>query len=163
MQNFIYCMICILGLTATAQAQFDQYSIGSLGGELVAIDSSISLVQSIGELGGAKAEISLFTPGFPQCWGEDCGTCSPTSSSQQLIDNNISIFPNPTSGFLSIQMGETSTQQYQILNTTGKLVQNGACSNDTILDLNPLPSGMYFIVFTDWQHRILFASKIIKQ
>lgn len=167
MRHLIYFLIFMLGSVPLVQAQsdqFDQYSIGSLGGELTTADSSLSLVHSIGDLGKAAPGLSHFTPGFPQCWSEECNACTPTVTLIKEERVGISsIFPNPTNGLLAIKLEGTSKVQYQILSMAGALIQQGVCSDGTTLDLNALPSGMYLVQLMDRRQGLLFTSKIIKE
>jgi len=78
------------------------------------------------------------------CWGS-CDTCSPIGAIDNLELNDLSIFPNPTSSFLTIRSNKliSPISSYDI---TGKLVlQNKGNSNEIILDISNLNSGLYFI------------------
>ena len=78
------------------------------------------------------------------CWGS-CDTCSNIGSLENLELNDLSIFPNPTSSFLSIQSNNLISP-ISIYDITGKLVlQNRGNSNEIILDISNLNSGLYFI------------------
>lgn len=69
-----------------------------------------------------------------------------TLSNEKLTEIDLKIFPNPTSGRLSIQ---TSAQDYSIsvVNTTGVEVYRGKNEKDLYLDM--LPSGMYLLRIKD--------------
>ena len=78
------------------------------------------------------------------CWGS-CDTCSPIGALDNLELNDLSIFPNPTSSFLTIQSNNLISP-ISIYDITGKLVlQNKGNSNEIILDISNLNSGLYFI------------------
>ena len=78
------------------------------------------------------------------CWGS-CDTCSPIGAIDNLELNDLSIFPNPTSSFLTIKSNKLISP-ISIYDITGKLVlQNKGNSNEIILDISNLNSGLYFI------------------
>jgi hypothetical protein len=78
------------------------------------------------------------------CWGS-CDTCSPIGALENLELNDLSIFPNPTSSFLTIQSNNLISP-ISIYDITGKLVlQNKGNSNEIILEISNLNSGLYFI------------------
>jgi hypothetical protein len=78
------------------------------------------------------------------CWGS-CDTCSPIGSLENLESNDIIIFPNPTSSFITIKSNNLISP-ISIYDITGKLVlQNMGNSKEIILDISNLNSGLYFI------------------
>jgi hypothetical protein len=78
------------------------------------------------------------------CWGS-CDTCSPIGSLENLESNDIIIFPNPTSSFITIKSNNLLSP-ISIYDITGKLVlQNMENSKEIILDISNLNSGLYFI------------------
>jgi hypothetical protein len=78
------------------------------------------------------------------CWGS-CDTCSPIGSLENLSLNDIIIFPNPTSSFITIKSNNLISP-ISIYDITGKLVlQNMGNSKEIILDISNLNSGLYFI------------------
>lgn len=77
-------------------------------------------------------------------WSEDCGTAGIEDFESAL---NISIYPNPTHGDFSIEMGETiQSFTVQITDITGKVVyaRSYANSQKVNLKLNESP-GIYFV------------------
>lgn len=68
-------------------------------------------------------------------------------SSPNLSDDNISIFPNPTTGQITINMDESNTAlEVQVLDITGRLHQSKSYSNVRSIDLDivGLP-GIYLV------------------
>jgi len=59
-------------------------------------------------------------------------------------NNDIQVFPNPFSNFITVSGVENSNQEYAITNTAGKLMQSGTISKER-LDLSSVPSGLYFL------------------
>ncbi|MCR9287289.1 MAG: T9SS type A sorting domain-containing protein [Bacteroidetes bacterium] len=75
-------------------------------------------------------------------------------------ENQIQIFPNPTSGELEIVGEELEGATIKIFDNMGKQVQSLILSKQE-LDISDLPNGMYFIQIN--QEGRLFESKIIKE
>ena len=64
------------------------------------------------------------------------------------LSDEVIIYPNPTNGIVNI---ETEIQDYEIVihNTLGQQVLSFEKTNDTILNLTKLESGLYFLLFKD--------------
>jgi hypothetical protein len=66
-------------------------------------------------------------------------------------NNDITLFPNPTTGFVTIQLGSNinQTQSLEIYATGGRVVKTSplVTSSGTVIqvDLSDLPKGMYLI------------------
>jgi hypothetical protein len=57
----------------------------------------------------------------------------------------FSIYPNPTTGQLKIDLQNGASLNYTIFNHLGRAIQNGKAENGSILDLSKQANGMYFI------------------
>ena len=68
-----------------------------------------------------------------------------TLNSEQLIRNNIEVYPNPTQGILNIFSNQQEMYDYEIYDSNGKLVQKSKLSNHQI-NMIQFPSGLYIIV-----------------
>ena len=70
-------------------------------------------------------------------------------------NSNIGIYPNPTNGLVSINVGTTSTLvDVTVMEVSGRIVKLEKYSNTNMLslDLSELSAGMYFVtVKTDNQ------------
>ena len=81
--------------------------------------------------------------------GMDSSICWPLSNVEYTLNNNqISIYPNPTSGNLKIVYKLESNQsgQLEVLDLTGKIVKNITLSNNTFysnINLESLQNGFY--------------------
>ncbi|MFI5173155.1 MAG: T9SS type A sorting domain-containing protein, partial [Chitinophagales bacterium] len=59
---------------------------------------------------------------------------------------NLIIYPNPASEIITIETNTTCEQTIQLLDATGKLIQNMITSDEMInMQIGNLPSGIYFI------------------
>lgn len=65
-----------------------------------------------------------------------------STTKPDLLDK-VSIIPNPNSGLFEIK-GITEGS-YTIINTAGKLIQDGQLSQDMQIDISAMPAGVYFV------------------
>ena len=80
----------------------------------------------------------------------------------EFLEQNISIFPNPTSGFVQIKIKEwTSDLDYEIYNILGQTLKTNRLQNNEILDLTDLPNDMYFIKITELETNRILVKKIV--
>ena len=69
---------------------------------------------------------------------------SELSSTDNISESKISIYPNPTNKYLHINCGNINVKNIEILNITGKLIYNFKQGNVTI-DLSGFSPGVYFV------------------
>jgi len=62
----------------------------------------------------------------------------------EFNQNNLSVFPNPTSSFLTIHNINSPTN-FSIYSISGKLVSSGEVSNNEKINLTSLTKGIYFL------------------
>lgn len=76
---------------------------------------------------------------------------------------SISIYPNPTSDFIRLVLENSEGLSYEIFDSSSKLLMyNRISTNNELVDLNDLSSGIYFInVVSDG--KIVASKKIIKE
>lgn len=80
----------------------------------------------------------------------------------EFLEQNISIFPNPTSGFVQIRIKQwTSDMVYEVYNVLGQTLKNNKLQNNEILDLTDLPSDMYFLKITELETNRTLVKKIV--
>ena len=80
----------------------------------------------------------------------------------EYLEKNISVFPNPTSGFVQIKIREwVSDYQYEIYNVLGQTLKYNILQNNEILDLSDLPSDIYFMKITEIETNRILVKKIV--
>jgi len=75
------------------------------------------------------------------------------------------IFPNPTRGNVSVHYAYTGVARLQIVDTHGRIGDEGFISfedNETTIDVGFLPSGIYFLRFSDLDGEQLFVEKLVR-
>ena len=100
----------------------------------------------------------------------------PTGIASLKLENEINIFPNPTSGQLTISSssaeglirpgGQFPINEIEIYNSLGRIVHTQATLNDhsafqTTIDVSKLPSGIYFVKVTAGEK--ILVGKFIKE
>ena len=78
---------------------------------------------------------------------------------------SISIFPNPTNGFLNVHISTTlnATSYIQILNVLGQIVLTTNIQNQTTqLNISDLKNGLYFVKVLEG-NKVIATQKIIKE
>lgn len=73
--------------------------------------------------------------------------------------NKVSIYPNPSSDFITIQFKDFEKEEIQIYNSIGQLVKTKTVLNNDRIDVSELVDGVYFIRFNN---KILYTIKFIK-
>ncbi len=81
-----------------------------------------------------------------------------TMSAEELKNNNVKIYPNPTNGIVMVSFQEVKPTTIKITDVTGKLIfENTITEQQTKINLSNYNSGIYFIQLTDDQD-----SKVVK-
>ena len=82
---------------------------------------------------------------------------------KETNESILSVFPNPTSDYIRIEMSENAAQnKITIMNLSGQeLITRQITETKTQLDISALPSGVYFVRLTG--ERMVKVGKIIKQ
>ena len=85
-------------------------------------------------------------------------------STENLVENyGISLFPNPTAHFLSVQTNISEPISVEIIDVSGKnlIVQNNINANNPIA-VESISAGVYFAIFRNTKNKIVAKSKFIK-
>ncbi|MFN0203614.1 MAG: T9SS type A sorting domain-containing protein [Bacteroidia bacterium] len=95
--------------------------------------------------------------------------CKEAPSVVQMLETEISVYPNPTNGLTTINLGGTfaKTVNYEIFNTLGQSVLKGTWNvekqGDLIeVDLTKFANGVYHYQISD-EYNTSFSDKIIKE
>ena len=77
---------------------------------------------------------------------------------------NISIYPNPISNLLNVNVGTNSGLNYSIFNITGQIIFKGKfTSSNNRVDFSNLSKGVYFLQVLDKQLNKQNTYKLIKK
>ncbi len=81
------------------------------------------------------------------CNGYTVTVLGPTATEPNNFKSNINIYPNPTSGLLSIALEEGSATSVTLRNSLGQLLlaDKTLSTNQVALDLSSYPTGIYFL------------------
>jgi hypothetical protein len=80
----------------------------------------------------------------------------------EYLERNISIFPNPTSGFIQIKIKEwVNDMRYEVYNVLGQTLKSNELQNNEILDLTDLPNDIYFIKIAELDSNRILVKKIV--
>lgn len=78
-----------------------------------------------------------------------------------IEENNVKLYPNPTSGELKIDYNEHESGTVQVINSMGATVMNKELSNS--IDLSKLDQGLYLVVILNENGDTLLTERVIKQ
>jgi len=151
----------LLAFSSIASGQsVDAYVISSTGDALMNENGAVYF--TVGE--PFNTEISdgniMISQGFLQITLQEG-----TTSSQELLENSFSVYPNPTHNLVNIERTIDNVKNFTVflLNSTGqKLGSTLVESSITKVDLSTLDSGMYFLQIhseKDW----IGTYQIVKQ
>lgn len=84
------------------------------------------------------------------------------STNDKVLEQNISIFPNPTSGSLNIKtVNITSELKYQVFNLLGQNLKSGVIRNNEPINLSSLANAVYLVKITDVERNASLTKKIV--
>lgn len=116
-----------------------------------------------------------FTIGEPVIESESDGTNDLTQGFHQTkllvtsvndIDKNfkVSVFPNPTSQFITIKIENVKGETYQLFDINGKVVSTGRLTSaSSKVDLSGLANGTFILSISNNKNKQLKTYQIIKQ
>jgi hypothetical protein len=85
------------------------------------------------------------------------------SLNDDLIQHELSIYPNPTSDYIYVKSGaQANFTNYMILNTIGNQVQVGEFDLGKRISISKLTPGVYILKLIDLNGKI-YASELFKQ
>jgi hypothetical protein len=94
----------------------------------------------------------------------DCFSITGVGIIENHIDNSLNIYPNPTNGNISIDMGAPYTSvDLKVLNAAGQLISSGEFSNSEKIELKiEGPAGCYYVHFRTSDNR-KFVIKVLME
>ncbi len=134
--------------------------------------SPLSNIKAIAS--GAYHNLTLSNDGSAKSWGDNVsgqlgtgnnsdskvpvqvqGLCgAPLGIVENQLENLISVFPNPTNDFITIENNNDQlSSTYVILNSLGQQILSGQLSGETtIVDIGGLSSGFYLLLVGEGKH-----------
>lgn len=119
------------------------YSVNASAGETVYVYYTYSL--SAGGEHTTYGSPNSFTVG-------SCASLKAAHSDDEILQEPLSVYPNPVDRILTIDLGSSNYSNYAIYDITGKLVFNNSIeinSEGLNIDLENFDSGMYTIMFSN--------------
>ncbi len=98
------------------------------------------------------------------------GSCVDTSACENVTGvgiremnaNIVSIYPNPTNGMFTVELGENTVVFYSLVTIEGRIVEQGkTAENKIMLDLSGESKGVYFLQLKDEKSSNVY--KVLKQ
>lgn len=87
---------------------------------------------------------------------------STLSKNDEILEKNITIFPNPTSGLLNIQINNSVRDlKYEVINLLGQNLQSGIIRNNEPINLGSLANAVYLVKITDVERNASLTKKIV--
>lgn len=77
------------------------------------------------------------------------------------LENQVSLYPNPASTFINIELEDITANRYSILDINGKILQSEKIlDNKTTINISNLDSGIYFMHITTDKGKV--SKKVVK-
>ena len=67
----------------------------------------------------------------------------------EIVENNISVYPNPSDGIITIDIAQDAQYAVKIVDLRGKLIYEGDIYNSTKVNLSEYNKGIYLISLID--------------
>ena len=82
---------------------------------------------------------------------------------EETMTENVSIYPNPTNGLVTLRMDQVQGFDYEIYNLQGQqLLKGHSKGSETIIDLSAYPAGLYVVSIIHDSSNIPVIRKIIR-
>lgn len=118
-----------LGSTGTQVGNTAVYEFSYLNNQVVHINGNAGHTTNQDQIDYLKAFI------------DDCAV----NTAFHKVASNINIYPNPTSDLLHIDFEHSKRQWICLSNKTGQKLMTKLIERSDVIDLSPLPSGLYFL------------------
>ncbi|MFM9945228.1 MAG: T9SS type A sorting domain-containing protein [Bacteroidia bacterium] len=160
MKHIIFIAFCLFSCISSIAQQLDRSVFSSNGSSIIA--GNIWLDYTIGEMAvqNFTTDILNLNEGFNQVFGKNIILTHPT---------NINIFPNPTTGYLQIDIPDEMVGFlfYNFTEITGKVIlineseSTRISVNNTVLNVSSYRSGLYILGILDTRNNSITNFKII--
>lgn len=151
---FLFCLTNVFGQTISKS------SLSPIGGTYINTQDNLTLSYNVGEV-----NIGTMTAGGIQLGSGYFNSFDLEALSvEELYEfGKIQIYPNPTSNILYIK-SDVLNERYslQLKNIEGKSMYDSSFENTSEINFSLLPSGIYFLTFTNNELKST-TQKIIKQ
>jgi hypothetical protein len=75
-----------------------------------------------------------------------CGSARMANPSVNLVKNEVTLFPNPSTGVVNLQLTGAEKATYEVYSVLGERIATGTVTNEAAtLDMNNHPAGMYLV------------------
>lgn len=82
---------------------------------------------------------------------------------ETTINLELSVYPNPTTNYLTLKTDDNANLSYQLIDLQGKVIENKkVTANSTTIKMEELPKAIYFLNIKDNNQKVK-TFKIIKQ
>ena len=82
--------------------------------------------------------------------------CSTITGVNNVVKNNVRVYPNPTTDILHLEMGTKEIQHIKLIDVNGNVVQTS--KNKSVVNVSALPEGTYLIkILTKGDERFSFT------
>lgn len=90
-------------------------------------------------------------------------TWTPLSRNENTIQTPIHIFPNPSSGFVTVETDSARIKSLEIYSASGVLIlkKENIWDSRTFVNLSDKPAGLYLVVLRSDDHKIINSQKIL--
>ena len=90
---------------------------------------------------------------------EDCDGTDLVTSTYDLIDVSLNIFPNPASDYIYLSVGGTTNYNVSIIDLTGKTIAQA--SNVSKISISELQQGIYYLKLNDRNNALIKTTEMI--
>ncbi len=145
----------MLGSYSIGQGNGSAYYEGEDGPDFAGIAARYILLTLVSNHEGTGCiglgEVTFETLGIP-------------SSAQEIVSEDLLLFPNPSSQSITILTGQDDlSYDYQILNTVSASILSGKFSSGDEIDISVLPQGMYYFHFRTSTQVFLQKFSVIRE
>lgn len=142
-ENFGYCDIWTFQIDSTGNLMWDE-SFGGVSTDMPC-DAIVTTDDKFIIAGNTSSWDTYGGYGDENCWLFELE--SETTGTEMISDNNLTIYPNPVSDQLTINLNTRQIEQasLEIVNINGHIIHKESFSEITNINMSRFPNGIYFI------------------